>query len=156
MRKRAWGLAKNIFIYLVIHGIIIHEISHIIACKTLGINIRNIDLFKPTNNGASQERFPSRGQISISNVEKRSHFMLIGLAPTIIHTILSTIILYLLFTNGILSKLFAIWMAFGLLVCSFPSESDLEILDMKNKMRIQSFIVISISAYYIYTIIQVW
>jgi len=108
---------KNIFIILVVPGIVIHEASHILFCKILGTRVVSVTYFKPHSSGF-------QSYVRTEEIESFLKVFFIGIAPAIVNS-LSVYLILKLYTLNILNLPLALYLMFSLIVGAKPSIQDI-------------------------------
>jgi len=108
---------KNVFSFLFILGVAVHEASHLLFCKILGTKIIDIAYFKPQSSGF-------QGYVKTEEIESFLKAVLIGIAPAIINSLLVYLVLKL-YSLNFLNFFLTIYLIFSLIVGAKPSIQDI-------------------------------
>jgi hypothetical protein len=113
INKTRLNVLRPLFIILATPGNVIHEISHYIMCRLLGVKVRKVHLLRSVETGEIQNSFLKP--------------FLVGIAPSLINTIFACLLILVApyFSDGGWESLLFDWLVVSVILGCGPSRADL-------------------------------
>lgn len=129
MLKKSLIVTENLFSYIALPGILTHEIAHLLACKIVGVQVYDYQLFIHPKSITSESIIAGRVHHDAPKGRVRAAF--ISLAPLAFNISIAALILHFVPRESIPTVLLSLLIAGVFTLTAFPSDRDLESVGLK-------------------------